>query len=329
MQSEMMDLSTNYAGLKLKNPIIAASSGLTRQMNTLKKLEEAGVAAVVLKSIFEEQIEAETEQMIAPHDFPGAEDYIATYVKSNEISTQLDFIRQAKAELSIPVIASINCFRSDSWVSYAKHFEEAGADAIEVNIMRLETDLFYKAKATEGAYVDIVRSLAEEVKIPVMVKISKYMTNVPALADKLRAVGAKGIVLFNRAYQPDIDIERVQMVAGNVFTSGVEIADTIRYAGIVSDLVPGIDIASSTGIHSGADVIKCLLAGADATQLCTLLYQQGPEAVSEVLTFVEDWMKRKGYYSIDEFKGKLNAGGIKSATMYERMQFMKYFSSRS
>ncbi|WP_373815045.1 dihydroorotate dehydrogenase-like protein [Porphyromonas loveana] len=324
----MIDLTTEYAGLRLKNPIVVASSGLTRNLRTIKELEAAGAAAVVLKSLFEEQIEAEMSQIMSPTDYPEAADYINAYVQSNEISKHLDFLREVKQEVSIPVIASINCFRSDSWVDFAKQFEDAGADALEINVMRLDTDLFYDANKTEQMYVNIISSLVRAVKIPVTVKLSKTFSNIPSIVDKLRAAGAKGVVLFNRSYQPDIDIEKVQMVAGNVFSHAGEISDTIRYAGIVSALVPGISIASSTGVHDAAGVIKCILAGAHATQMCTALYKEGPGFVAETLAAVEGWMDRKGYRSVSEFRGYLSAGGIKSATMYERMQFMKYFSNK-
>lgn len=324
----MIDLSTEFAGLHLKNPIVAASSGLTRNLKTIKDLEAAGVAAIVLKSLFEEQIEAEMSQMMSPMDYPEAADYINAYVQSNEISKHLDFLREVKREVAIPVIASINCFRSDSWVDFAKQFEEAGADALEINVMRLNTDLFFDANKAEQMYVDIISSLIKAIRIPVVVKLSKSFANIPSLVDKLRAAGAKGVVLFNRSYQPDIDIDKVQMVAGDVFTSAGEISDTIRHAGIVSALVPGISIASSTGIHDGEAALKCLLAGAHVTQICTVLYKKGPQFVAEMIATIESWMQVKGYYSVSEFRGKLNAASLKSATMYERMQFMKYFANK-
>lgn len=324
----MIDLSTEFAGLKLKNPIIAASSGLTRQLKTIKELEAAGVSAIVLKSLFEEQIEAQMSQMISTADYPEAADYINTYVQSNEISLHLDYIREVKRETSIPVIVSINCFRSDSWVEFAKQFEEAGADALEINVMRLNTDLFFDAGQAETSYVEIIKSLVKAVRIPVTVKLSKAFSNIPAMVDKLRAAGAKGVVLFNRSYQPDIDIEKEQMVSGDVFTTANEISDTIRYAGIVSAAVPNISIASSTGVHNAEAAIKCLLAGANATQMCTAFYKHGPKYAADVLAEIEAWMQRKGYYSLKEFRGKLNAGSIKSTTMYERMQFMKYFANK-
>lgn len=322
----MVDITTTYAGLKLKNPVVAASSGLTATLEKVQKLVENGVGAIVLKSLFEEQIEMQGQSMMETADYPEAADYIAEYVKSEEITKYLDLIKSIKAACDVPVIASINCFRADAWTDFAKNIEAAGADAIELNVMRLETDLFAASDNFESQYIEIVKSIASQVKIPVTVKLSSHISNIPALVDKLRASGAKGVVLFNRSYRTDVNIENECLTSGKIFTTEADLHDSLRYIGLCSAAIKNISYCASTGVHSAESAIKAILVGADAVQMCSALYKEGPEFVSKVLKGIEDWMQRKGYQSVDEFKGRLNASDIKSATMFERMQFMKYFS---
>ncbi|GAD07145.1 Dihydroorotate dehydrogenase B (NAD(+)), catalytic subunit [Porphyromonas crevioricanis] len=323
--SKMIDITTTYAGLQLKNPIVAASSGLTSNINKIKELAAQGVGAIVLKSLFEEQIEMQGQSMLEHTDYPEAADYIAQYVRGEQVNQYLDLISQAKQSTDVPVIASINCFRADAWADFAGRIEQAGADAIELNVMRLETDLFAK-ESYEDQYVAIVASIVKAVKIPVTVKLSRTLSNIPALVDKLRATGAKGIVLFNRSYRTDVDIETESLCSGNVFSQPTDICDTLRYTGICSALIPGVSLAASTGVHGWEEVVKCILVGSSAVQMCSALYKGGSTAIKEAILGLTTWMERKGYRSIEEFRGRLNAADIKSATMFERMQFMKYFS---
>ncbi|MDY6122870.1 MAG: dihydroorotate dehydrogenase-like protein [Porphyromonas sp.] len=321
----MIDITTTYAGLPLKNPIIAASSGLTSNINKIRELADQGVAAIVLKSLFEEQIEMQGASMLELTDYPEAADYIAQYVKGEEVGKYLDLIRESKKNVEIPIIASINCFRADAWTDFAKNIELAGADAIELNVMRLETDL-YATESYEAQYVAIVSSISRAVKIPVTVKLSRTLSNIPALVDKLRAAGAKGVVLFNRSYRTDVDVEAEVLSSGVVFTSPADVSDTLRYTGLCSALVPNISYAASTGVHGWEEVVKCILVGSTAVQMCSALYRGGVGSVKETLDGLVLWMNRKGYRSIDEFRARLNASDVKSATMFERMQFMKYFA---
>ena len=324
----MVNIETKYAGLTLRNPIIIGSSGLTNNAEQNKKLEEAGAGAIVLKSLFEEQIELHSKVLKQDSDYPEAIDYIYNYVKANQISNYLELIQQTKELCTIPVIASINCYKSDAWIEFASQIQSAGADALELNVFFLETDLTYDYQQTQDFYIKLIRKVKETISIPVMVKISKMTGNIPALVHTLTINGADGVVLFNRFYQPDIDIQELKVTANNVFSQPSDLSDTLRWTAIVSGKIQGASIASSTGIHEWEDVIKCLLAGADAVQLCSTIYKQGPEIISQILTCIEEWMSQKKYQSIDEVKGKLTYAQIADPSLYKRAQFMKYYTNR-
>ncbi|MDD4516090.1 dihydroorotate dehydrogenase-like protein [Massilibacteroides sp.] len=324
----MIDISTHYAGLNLKNPLIVSSSGLTNNAVRNKELEKAGAGAIVLKSLFEEQIEMHSDSLMQDSDFPEAADYIRGYIKANQLNTYIELIKKTKDLCTIPIIASINCYKADVWTEFAHQIQEAGADAIELNVFSLETDLVYENDKLRNNYVSILRKIKETVSIPVIVKLGKYVDNLPALVHALKHNGADGVVLFNRFYQPDIDINTMQIVSGNVFSNHADLGDTLRWAAIISGKVPGIDVSSSTGVHDWEDVVKCLLAGSTTVQMCSSVYNQGSEIISQVITCLEEWMQQTQYRSIDEFRGKLNYANIPDPGMYERAQFMKYFSNR-
>lgn len=324
----MIDIKTKYAGLTLRNPLIVGSSGLTNNPSKIKDFEKSGAGAVVLKSLFEEQIEMQSDVLLENSDYPEAADYIHNYVKANQVTEYINLIKEAKTQCTIPVIASINCYKADVWVDFARQIELAGADALELNVFFMETELCYKEDELINTYVEIIRKVKEIVSIPVIMKIGKSFSNIPALVEILRVNGADGVVLFNRYYQPDIDINTLQIVSGNVFSSHSDLSDTIRWTAIVSGKIPGISIASSTGVHDWEDVIKCLLAGASAVQLCSALYTHGGEIISQILVCMEEWMHQAHFETIDEFRGRLNYARIPDPSMYERSQFMKYFSNR-
>lgn len=323
-----MDVRTSFVGLSLQSPILIGSSGLTRNLDRVKAMAAAGAGAVILKSLFEEQIEAQSEAMQGEADYTEAADYIAHYVRAEEVGRYLDQIARYKRELPIPVIASINCLRADSWVDFAERIEQAGADALEVNIMRLETDLFYDHHAGEALYIDIVKMLRSKVRIPVIVKLSRYHTALPALVDKLRAAGASAVTLFNRSYQPDINLDSEELTSADVFTHTGDFADTLRFTALVSGAVNGLEISTSTGVYGWQEVAKSLLAGGQTAQMCTALYKGGPSAIAEALDGLKMWMQKRGYHSIDEMRGRLNAKAQGEANVFERVQFMKYFGGR-
>lgn len=321
-------MKTQYAGLTLRNPLIVGSSGLTNNAERNKEFEKAGAGAIVLKSLFEEQIEMQSDTLMQESDYPEAADYIRSYVKANQVNDYLNLIKNTKEVCSIPVIASINCYKADVWIDFAHQIELAGADALELNVFFLETDIDGDPNEIRDLYVNIIRKVKETVSIPVIMKIGKNFNNIPALVNTLRVNGADAVVLFNRFYQPDIDINNMQIVSGNVFSNHSDLSDTIRWTAIVAGKIPEIDIACSTGVHDWEDVIKCLLAGATAVQMCSALYTHGAEIIPQVLTCMEEWMHQARYRSIDEFRGKLNYANIPNPALYERSQFMKYFSNR-
>ncbi len=324
----MINMKTQYAGLTLRNPIIVGSSGLTIKPERNKEFEKAGAGAIVLKSLFEEQIEMHGDSLLQQTDYPEAMDYIHQYVKANQVNNYLDMIKATKAVCTIPIIASINCYKADSWIEFARQIELAGADALELNVFYLESTLTDDSEQMRDLYINIVRKVKETVSIPIIVKIGKYFNNIPYMVNMLKQNGADGVVLFNRFYQPDIDINTRQIVSGNVFSSHSDLSDSLRWTAIISGLVPGISIASSTGIQEWEDVIKCLLAGASAVQICSALYTHGAEIIPQILTSIEEWMQHANFKSLSEFSGTLNYANIKDPALYERAQFMKYFSNR-
>ncbi len=321
----MANLQTTFAGLALKNPLVAASSGLTNTPSKIKELENAGIGAVVLKSLFEEQIENHSEKLSQISDYPEAADYINAYIGMNHVEKHLDLIRSVKSECSIPVIASVNAYKLTRWVDFAKSLEGAGADAIELNLYLLNAGE-YEDNYLVDSYQSILRELKRNIKIPIVVKMAKNIPNLPGTVSKLKSLGAGGVVLFNRFHQLDIDINTLEIKSGSVFSAPSDFQETLRWTAITSGRVPGIDIACSTGIHSWEEVVKGILAGGSVMQLCSVLYRQGAEVVGEMLTCLEEWMAQNNYASLNDFRGKLNYKNIESPSLYERVQFMKYFS---
>ncbi|MDD4145078.1 MAG: dihydroorotate dehydrogenase-like protein [Prolixibacteraceae bacterium] len=328
----MVNLETKYLGLTLKNPLVAASSGITSSVKKIVSLAEAGIGAVVLKSLFEEQINNEVTSLLLQdyHNtgYPEAEDYIRNYLRDNSVTRHIKLIEEAKKAVSIPVIASVNCVSASEWTSFAKVFQEAGADALELNIFYVPVDRREGPHVIEQIYADILNKVCRHITIPVSVKIGLYHSNLLSMVDKLKAYGAKGVVMFNRFYEPDIDLDKLEMVSSEIFSSPVEIRHTLRWVGLVSSAVPEIDIAASTGIHDGKAVIKQLLAGASVTQLCSSLYINGNQVINTMLSEITEFMKRWNFKKISDFQGRVSYNKIADPMIYERSQFMKYFSNK-
>ncbi len=322
----MIDLSVKYAGLTLKSPIIVSSSGLTGSAQRIKKIAEAGAGAVVLKSLFEEQIQYDINNMETGGDYPEAADYLNTYAKENSVNNYLELIRDAKAAVDIPVIASVNCYSSSEWVNFTSRMEEAGADAIELNVYYLANDKKKDPREYENVYFRILDEVKERLNIPVIVKLGLHFTNLTWMADQLAIRGAGALVLFNRFYAPDINTDDLSMGSAEVLSAPADIRNSLRWVGIVTSEVSGIDISASTGIHSGLGAVKQILAGAEAVQICSVLYKNGVDYLKEILTEMKKWMEKKKYNSIDEFRGAMSYAKIKDPAAYERAQFIKYFS---
>jgi dihydroorotate dehydrogenase (fumarate) len=329
----MADLTTKYLGLTLRNPIIVASSGLSDSFDKIAELERNGAGAVVMKSLFEEQIILEAEQNLKEarknsliyDEFSETLDYIDIHIREKELDKYLDVIKQSKKDLSIPLIASVNCVSDIGWTGFARKIEKAGADALELNIFIMPFGLDDNCHEREEKYYKILRKVKQEINIPVAVKISPYFTSLGKVIMNLEAEGANGVVLFNRFSSPDIDIENINVTVAEVFSNPVEMTNSLRWIAILANVLK-IDIAASTGVHDGEAVIKQILAGASAVQVASSLYINGISQINEMLKYLENWMDKKGFNYIDQFKGKLSREKHSHPDVYERLQFMKYFS---
>lgn len=324
----MTDLSTSYLGLKLENPIIIGSSGLTNSVEKIINLEKNRAGAVVLKSVFEEQINLEINKAVASDQsgYPEAADYIKNYTKQESIGQYLSLIEDAKKAVNIPVIASVNCVSANEWTSFAKRIESAGADALELNAFILPSNENMDASQNEQIYFDIIEKVRSEVSIPIALKMSYFSSGLANLVQKLCWSGnINGLVLFNRFYSPDIDVDKLLVGASNIFSSPEEVSIPLRWTALLSPKVK-CDIAASTGIHDGKSVIKMLLAGATAVQIASIIYNKGPEYITYMLTELEAWMGKNKYKDIESFRGKMNQEKISNPAALERIQFMKYYS---
>ena len=325
----MASLDTSFMGLSLKSPIIAGSSGITNQIDNLVALEKAGVGAVVLKSLFEEQIRNEIlKASVDGHNssvYPEAYDYIAQYTRSDSIESYLNLIREAKSKLSIPVIASINCVSANEWLDFAAKIELAGADALELNIFMLPSDTYRTGDDNEAVYHSIINQVLKVVNIPVSIKMSSYFSSLGKTALQLSWTGIKGMVMFNRFYSPDIDIDKMEVTSGFVFSNPSDISMPLRWIAMLSGRLH-CDICASTGVESGEAAIKMLLAGAKAVQVTSVLYKRGIAEVALMNEKILSWMNAKGFATIEDFRGKLSIKNSQNPAAYERVQFMKHFS---
>ncbi|HEX2968545.1 MAG TPA: dihydroorotate dehydrogenase-like protein [Bacteroidales bacterium] len=323
----MEKLRTTYLGLDLKSPVIVSSSRLTSDLQNLKIAEESGAGAVVLKSLFEEQIMYHINEVPSLTGYPEADEYIASYTKSHSVDSYITFVRDAKRSLSVPVIPSVNCFSSGSWIDFASKIEDAGADALEVNAFFLPLDRKMNSTESEKYYLDLSEKLVKRLRIPVVMKISQRFSNIMNIVNEFYSRGVKGVVLFNRFYEPDIDINKLEIIPSNVFSSREEMRHVIRWIAMVSAQGLKIDISASTGVTNGEDAIKYLLAGADTVQVCSVLYKKGLPFLKDINSEILAWMDHHKFDDIKEFRGMLNWKNTRKPVVFERTQFMRYFSS--
>ncbi len=323
----MVDLTSHYGGISLRNPIIAGSSGLTASAQQVTALAQAGAGAVILKSLFEEQIEATAlqAQAGASSSYPEGLDYMLHYTRQHEVQNYLDLIREVKQAVDIPVIASINCYRGGEWLSFAKSIQETGADALELNVMRIETDPAQHGDILEQELIDLSISITRTVRIPVVFKISDRFTNILYLAQELAKSGVKGLTCFNKSWKTDINIDTIEIVQGPVISTVQELYNTLKYTGLISGKVPQLPISASGGIIDSAGIVKSLLVGASSVQVVSALYQHGVPYLTTMLEGLEQWMEQREYHAIDEFRGRLNASNQSDCELYMRSQFMRYF----
>lgn len=323
----MKDLSTEYLGLRLRNPIIVGSCGLTSSIDRIREFDRHGAGAIVLKSLFEEQIQAELNSAMDTYntDYPGSFDYIRDYTRENAVNEYLELISAAKNETSIPVIASINCVKGEEWVSFTKSIEKAGADALELNISLLPSDPQKSSVNNEKLYFEILDKVSATTSLPLALKMSRYSSALANLITRLSWTNkAAGFVLFNRYYNPDIDINSISLKAAPVLSFPEEHVIPLRWVALLSSQIDQ-NIAASTGIHDHVGIIKQLLAGASAVQTVSAIYKHGAPYLTTMLEGLEDWMEEHRFTSLSDFKGKLSYRNAENPASYERIQFMKYY----
>ncbi|MDF2740879.1 MAG: preA [Actinomycetia bacterium] len=316
----MADLRTRYLGLELQSPLVASSSPLTGSLDGLRRLEAAGAGAVVLPSLFEEELAEEAPRPGAGHgDQAGYGAGPAAY---------LSLVEQAKASLSIPVIASLNGTSRGGWVRHAARLEQAGADALELNIYFVSSRPGLSGGEVEGNYLDVVREVRRAIGIPLAVKLSPYFSSLANLAGQLVEAGANGLVLFNRFYQPDLDIEAMEVLPALELSSSAELRLPLRWIAILHRRW-GISLAASTGVHTAEDVVKVLLAGADVAMMTSALLHNGPDHLRPVELGLRDWMDRHRYETIDQLRGQLSQRSVPDPATFERANYIKTLASRT
>lgn len=328
----MPDLSTTYLGLKLKNPLVASASPLSEKVETVQKLEEAGISAVVMYSLFEEQIIHESLEL--DHFlFTGTEisPEITSFYPQSGIYTlkpdaYVDTLGKIKKAVKIPIIGSLNGISTGGWIKYARKIQDAGADALELNLYFLPTDLTLTSSVLEENYATLVHDVCQSITIPVAVKLSPFFTALPNLAKRLVEAGAKGIVLFNRFYQPDIDLEALEVVPNLVLSNSHELRLPLRWVAILFGQIKA-DLALTSGVHTAEDVLKSMMAGASVAMLASALLQKGISYVSEVLADMEAWMTEHEYLSIEQMQGSLSQKNVRETAAFERANYMKVLHS--
>jgi dihydroorotate dehydrogenase (fumarate) len=327
-----MDLSTTYMGLKLKNPLVPSASPLTAEVDSIARLAEHGAAAVVLHSLFEEQIRheaAELEHLTTQGTesfaesltyFPRMEDY------RHGPEEYLELIEKAKRAVDIPVIASLNGVTVGGWIEYAKKIEQAGADGIELNVYYVATDPQQTGVQVETLYVNILKAVKATVRIPVAIKLGPYFSSMAAMARRLDEAGADALVLFNRFYQPDINLERLEVVPDLVLSTPFELRLPLRWIAILHGHVRA-SLAATTGVSSARDVVKLLMVGADITQMCSVLLRKGARELATIRHDLEAWLEENEYSSIEQLKGSLSQRSCPDPAAFERANYMKTLNS--
>ncbi len=323
-----MDLSTTYLGLRLKSPLVASASPLSEDLDNIKRMEDAGAAAVVLYSIFEEQIRMERYEL-HHHLTQGTESYpeaLSYFPDPTElfvgVEDYLKHIQRAKSATAIPIIASLNGSTLGGWTDFAKQIEQAGADALELNLYSIPTDLEQPGAQLEKQYVDVLRAVKASVSIPVAVKLSPFFTNLANIAKQMDDAGAGGLVMFNRFYQPDIELESLEVVPNVMYSTPMAMRLPMRWIAILFERI-GADLAATSGIHRGTDALKMIMAGASVTMLCSALLRHGIKHLRVVEQEMRDWMSEHEYTSVLQMKGSLSQKYCADPTSFERAQYIR------
>ncbi len=323
-----VDLRTRYLGLELANPVVPSASTLSSRIDNLQRMQDAGAAAVVMQSLFEEQIEHDELEIFRVLE-TGAESFaeaITYFPELEDYNTGPDeylrHLEQTKRELQIPVIGSLNGSSRGGWIRYAKLIEEAGADALELNVYFIAADPEETGEQVERRYLDLVAAVREEVRIPLAVKVGPFFSSTANMAVRLAEAGADGLVLFNRFYQPDIDLETLEVDPTLHLSTSEECLLPLRWIAIMRGRV-GCSLAATTGVHSWEDAAKLLLAGADVTMMASALFRNGPEHVASVLAGLERWLEEREYESVEQMKGSVSQANVKDPTAFARSNYMQ------
>ncbi len=321
----MANLKTTYMGIELKTPIIAASSGLTASVTKVKELAQAGAGAVVLKSLFEEQILFDSNKMTEGFNaevHADALDFFNGMSSNYFLDEYLGLVEECKKAVDIPIIASVNCVSSGAWLKYAKRFENVGADALELNVFDIPVNKKLSSEDYEKYYYDLAKAVKAETSIPVALKLSPHFTSLARVLENFADIGIEALVLFNRFYRPDIDINKMVMTHAPIFSASEEIALSLQWIALLSGEI-NVDFAASTGVHNAEGVIKQLLAGAKAVEICSAVYKNGAGIFTDINKAVSAWMDKNGFDFIDEFNGRLCQEASVNPGAYERTQYMK------
>ncbi len=328
-----MDISTNYMGLKLKSPIVVSACTLSEEISNIIQMEEAGAGAVVLFSLFEEQLKKEAAQYESivsstSNLFAEASDFFPNLDEYHRGSDQyLDIIRKAKEQVDIPIIASLNGITKEGWIDYARQMEEAGADALEINIFFIPGDIELSSSAVEHRYLNIVDEIKNTIKIPIAVKLNPYFSAMGNMAQRLQKYGADALVLFNRFYQPDFDINKLSLLHNLQYSESNEIRLPLLWIALLYGQVP-VSLAATTGVQSSIEVIKYILAGADVAMTASALYKNGIGYLKTMNKELEAWMHSQGFETIQSFKGVMSQQNISDPTSYERANYIKILSGQ-
>ena len=324
----MVDLSVKYMGFKLRSPLILCSCALTKDIDKLKQAEEAGFGAVVLKSIFEEEIRNEVNAVVEDDTalmYRQAYDYMVQYQEMASSSKYLDLIKDATEKLSIPVIASVNCASPSGWTKYAKMIQDAGAKALEINYFILPANFENSADYYYDSYMELVENLKNTITIPFALKVSTYFTDMAYFLQKLSYTGISSLVIFNRFHAPDINIDKLEFSSTNSLGNEFELSNTLRWTCLLSGHLR-CDLSATTGVHDSKGLIKLLLAGANSVQAASVFYQKGIGYGSTMLIEMKDWMEKHGYNSVDDFRGLMSYKKVANPDSYFRIQFMKHMA---
>jgi dihydroorotate dehydrogenase (fumarate) len=327
-----MNLTTTYLGLKLRTPLVAAASPLSEEIDNIKRMEDAGASAVVLHSLFEEQLRQDRAELV--HNLEqGTESFaeaLTYFPEPEEFSLgpeeYLKHIAKAKKATRIPIIASLNCSSPGGWTQYARQIEQTGADALELNIYYIPTDFALSSAKVEQTYLDILKAVKAEVTIPVAVKLSPFFSNFANMAKRLDEAGADGLVLFNRFYQPDIDLETLEVKPNILLSTPMAMRLPLRWIAILY-LRLNASLAATSGLHRATDVLKMLMAGADVTMLCSALIRHGVQQIGVIEREMVAWMEEHEYESVTQLKGSLSQKNCADPATFERAQYMRAIST--